>query len=139
MTESHAFAQPDGCPCGSGRPYSQCCGVYHRGEAEAPTAVALMRARYSAYARHETDYVFRTWHPATRPEPSALETDLEWVALDIEEVEGGCEHDDLGEVSYAACYLDRDRRRGCLREHSRFTRKGGRWVYLDGDVEAAGA
>ena len=37
------------CPCGLGDDYDACCGRLHAG-APAPTAEALMRARYSAFA-----------------------------------------------------------------------------------------
>lgn len=55
---SHA----DPCPCGASRSYAQCCGVYHRGEREAPTAGALMRSRYSAFAKRHAAYLWRTLH-----------------------------------------------------------------------------
>ena len=38
------------CPCLSGDTYGACCGRYHSGAATAPTAEALMRSRYSAFA-----------------------------------------------------------------------------------------
>ena len=51
------------CPCSSGVRYSQCCAKYHRGQAEAPDAEVLMRSRYSAFARREVEYLWRTLHP----------------------------------------------------------------------------
>lgn len=51
------------CPCSSGVRYSQCCARYHRGQAEAPDAEVLMRSRYSAFARREVEYLWRTLHP----------------------------------------------------------------------------
>ena len=33
------------CPCGSGRPYEECCETYIEGRETAPTAEALMRSR----------------------------------------------------------------------------------------------
>ena len=42
------------CPCGTGASYRRCCAPYLAGEREAPTAEALMRARYSANARTRT-------------------------------------------------------------------------------------
>lgn len=50
------------CPCHSGKPYETCCAPYHHGE-PAPTALALMRSRYSAYAMGNTDYIINTTHP----------------------------------------------------------------------------
>ena len=32
------------CPCGSGRPYEECCETYIEGRETAPTAEALMRS-----------------------------------------------------------------------------------------------
>ena len=43
------------CPCGSGLAYEACCGPIIAG-APAATAEALMRSRYSAYARHAYDH-----------------------------------------------------------------------------------
>ena len=57
----------DACPCGSGEPLGRCCLVLHRGERQAATAEQLMRARYSAYAVGDLDYIWQTWHPRTRP------------------------------------------------------------------------
>jgi SEC-C motif-containing protein len=37
------------CPCGSQKPFSDCCEPYVSGAEAAPTAEALMRSRYSAY------------------------------------------------------------------------------------------
>lgn len=51
------------CPCGSGRPLPDCCGRFHAGVA-APTAEALMRSRYSAYALGLVDYLRDTTLPA---------------------------------------------------------------------------
>lgn len=132
---SASRALSDPCPCGTGKSYDACCGRYHRGESEASTACVLMRSRYSAYVMDEADYIYRTWHPATRPEETVMPVGLEWLDLDIEEVVNGNEHDDLGEVTYAATYRDESGREGCLREHSRFTRRGDRWLYLEGDIE----
>jgi SEC-C motif-containing protein len=50
------------CPCGSGAPYADCCGPFHRGEREAPTAALLMRSRYSAFALGDAEYLLRTLH-----------------------------------------------------------------------------
>ena len=118
------------CPCGTGRTYDACCGRLHRGEVEASTAVELMRARYSAYAVGNADYVFRTWHPRTRPVDLALDAMTTWTGLTVLDVVGGGERDDSGEVRFVAAFAG-----GELSERSRFVRRGRRWVYLDGDVD----
>jgi SEC-C motif-containing protein len=116
------------CPCGTGRSYAACCGPLHDGET-APTAEALMRSRYSAYVRGLDDYVFRTWHPRTRP-PS-VSSEVAWTGLTVVRTSGGGVHDERGVVEFVATAPDQR-----LHEVSRFERRGGRWVYLDDDVAA---
>lgn len=73
----------DDCPCGGGN-YAQCCGRYHSGSETAPTALALMRSRYSAYVMDNGAYLQATWHRSTRPtEPIVAEAGLKWLGLDI--------------------------------------------------------
>ena len=49
------------CPCGSGKLYEACCEPYHLAK-NAPTAEALMRSRYSAYALGLVSYIIKTTH-----------------------------------------------------------------------------
>ena len=42
-----------------------------------------MRARYSAYAVDDLDYVWQTWHPRTRPEELTPDAGLTWTGLEI--------------------------------------------------------
>ncbi len=121
------------CPCGSDEAYDACCGRFHRGAAEAATAEALMRSRYAAFARGEADYLVRTWHPRTRPETVVLDPGLSWTALEITDTVAGGEDDETGEVAFVAGWLTSDGRRGDLVERSRFARRAGRWMYVDGD------
>lgn len=119
------------CPCGSGRAYGACCRPLHQGQ-PAVTAESLMRSRYSAYALGETDHLWRTWHPRTRPGRVTDRDALTWLGLVVEDVVDGGEDDDDGVVQFAATYDGPDGRH-VLRERSRFVRRGGRWVYVDGD------
>ena len=48
------------CPCGGLQGYDDCCGRLHRGVAHAPTAEALMRARYSAFVVGDVAYLRET-------------------------------------------------------------------------------
>jgi SEC-C motif-containing protein len=119
------------CPCGSSEPYDACCGPAVRNERPADTAEELMRSRYTAYALGDVDHVFRTWHPATRPDDLASLPDLEWTGLDVVDVVEGDVTDDAGVVEFRATYVG-----GSLEERSRFVRRAGRWVYLDGEVRS---
>lgn len=90
-----------------------------------------MRARYSAYARSDLDYVADTWDPRTRPDDLAPEPGLTWRRLEILEVVDGGAEDAEGWVTFAAHYR-LGVERGTLRERSRFERVDGVWRYVDG-------
>ena len=85
-----------------------------------------MRSRYAAYAVGDTDYLFRTWHPRTRPADLSPDPALRWTGLEI--VDSADER-----VEFVASY-ERDGVAGEMRERSRFERRAGRWVDVDGVV-----
>ena len=121
--------RPRTCPCGSGAMLAQCCGRYLDGEA-APTAEALMRSRYTAFALRDEDYLFRTWHPRTRPAPPYWVEGTQWTGLQILGAEAGGPSDEEGTVTFVASWRDASTgETGQMREHSRFSRRAGRWVY----------
>ncbi len=91
-----------------------------------------MRSRYTAYALHRHDHVFRTWHPRTRPDEVATDPSLSWEGLTVLEVADGGAADDTGTVEFRAGWAAGGQR-GTVHELSRFARRGGRWVYVDGD------
>ncbi|PFG20919.1 SEC-C motif-containing protein [Serinibacter salmoneus] len=124
---------PPPCPCRSRRPFADCCAPYLTGEQNAPTAEALMRSRFTAYALGDLAYVARTWHPSTRPADLSPDPDTTWVALQIVETTAGRESDDTGTVHFRASFRT-PTGRDVLEEISRFTRQNGAWVYVDGDI-----
>jgi len=91
-----------------------------------------MRARYSAFALGEQQFLVETWHPATRPSGPLLDDDtkdeLEWLGLHVTGRDRGGLLDDTGTVSFIARYR-RGGQPGRLRETSRFSRVAGRWLY----------
>lgn len=111
------------CPCGFGD-YASCCAPLHAGERFADSPLELMRSRYSAYALDLDDYVFRTWHPRTRPD-EVRDTGT-WTGLEIIDATGT-------EVEFRAHFPG-----GVLHERSRFELRRGRWVYVDGLVSPPG-
>ncbi|WP_344941253.1 YchJ family protein [Actinomadura miaoliensis] len=121
------------CPCGSSMPYAQCCGRLHEGAAQAETAEQLMRSRYSAFALGETDYLLRSWHPATRPPQLELDPGLRWQRLEILSVADGGPSDRKGTVEFRAHYVQGGQA-GELHEVSRFVRHDDAWVYVQGKV-----
>lgn len=100
------------CPCGQGLPYEACCGRFIDGSSAAPTAEALMRSRYTAYVRGAGSYVASTWADETRPADLSVDPSGEpFSQLQVLDTAGGV-----------------------MRERSRFERRAGRWVYVDGVV-----
>lgn len=89
-----------------------------------------MRSRYTAFAVGDEAHLARSWHPRTRPERIDADDGTVWTGLDIDDaVEDG----DAAVVAFRARWRHADRV-GELVERSRFVRRGGRWVYVDGDV-----
>lgn len=119
------------CPCGLPATYADCCGRYHAGTAQAPTAEALMRSRYSAFVREDDEYLLASWHPSTRPPSVVFDAGTRWLGLTVKSA-----HDtgpDRAEVSFVARYKLGGASAVRLQERSRFVREGGRWLYLDGE------
>lgn len=126
------------CPCGSGETLALCCGRYLTGLGEgrpAPTAEALMRSRFTAFALGDADHLRATWDPSTRPAVLDLDDGLRWLHLRIDATAAGGPFDADGIVEFTAVYRGPDGR-GELHERSRFVRDGGRWFYLDGEFPA---
>ncbi|KRD17011.1 hypothetical protein ASE48_26370 [Mycobacterium sp. Root265] len=122
------------CPCGSGQAYRDCCGPLHDGTVVAGTAEALMRSRFSAFARGRADYLLSSWHPGTRPARLDLDDQITWRRLQIVDTEAGGADDDTGIVEFRAEYLQ-DGKRHILHERSRFRRgRDGSWRYVDGEI-----
>lgn len=129
----------DRCPCLSGETYAACCARFHSGLADgvrAPTAEALMRSRYTAFAVGDAAYLLATWHASTRPAGLDIDTGTTWRRLDILRTEQGGPFDDVGLVEFEARYRS-DGVRGMLHEVSRFVREDGRWYYVNGNVTTA--
>lgn len=116
----------DHCPCGTGEAFGTCCQPLHTGERQADTAEQLMRSRYSAYAVDDVDYLWRTWHPRTRPSELSPNSGVHWTGLEIIDTA-----DD--EVEFRAHYRH-DGNPGALHERSRFAVRAHRWFYVDGDL-----
>jgi SEC-C motif-containing protein len=117
------------CPCGLDRSYQDCCGSLHSGQASAPTAEALMRSRFSAFAVCDEDYLLRTWHPTTRPPGVGFDPAQRWTGLRIVGTTGGSLLHTEGTVEFHADYEVRGHA-DSQHEHSRFVREDGTWLYL---------
>jgi SEC-C motif-containing protein len=123
------------CPCGSKLAFAACCQPFLDG-ALAPTAEALMRSRYSAFATGHADHIVRTHTKPTSPEQRAeLEAwckATRWLFLTVVKTEKGTPKDFEGWVEFQAHFLE-DGEAWVLEERSRFEKHDGRWLYVDGD------
>lgn len=88
-----------------------------------------MRSRYSAFACGDADYLFRTWHPRTRPIKVAVDPGVTWTGLEVTDTVAGGAADNVGEVEFTAAFESAGRA-GSMNERSRFERRAGRWFYV---------
>ena len=126
------------CPCGSGQTLDSCCGRYLSGDVPAPTAEALMRSRYSAFATSNVDYLEQTLLPETRHDfDRAHVTEWartsQWASLQVKSTEGGGTDDTEGFVEFVARFTLSGKEH-VHHETGRFTKRDGRWWYLDGTM-----
>ena len=102
---------------------------------QAATAEELMRSRYAAYAvgrRSTTSSAPGTPAPAAGPATQAgAGADLDGLEV-LDTARRARRRDRRGRVRGAV--PRRRRRTGVLHERSRFERRAGRWVYVDGDA-----
>ena len=120
------------CPCGSGTGFATCCGPLVADGVPAATAEQLMRSRYTAFVFGSEEHLWRTWHPRTRPSTVEVD-DVDWTGLTILDVVSGGVDDATGAVEFEAAFRGPDGP-SSIRERSTFERRGGRWVYLEGEV-----
>jgi SEC-C motif domain protein len=123
------------CPCCSEKPYSACCEPLHAGAA-APTAEALMRARYSAYAKGRIDFVESTHAAESRADfdrkaSEKWARESQWEGLKVLAVKGGAAADETGIVNFVARF-SQDGKTYDHHEIATFRKDGGRWVFVDG-------
>jgi SEC-C motif-containing protein len=118
------------CPCNPGVAYADCCAPLHAGRAAA-TAEALMRSRYSAYVRGDSEYLLATWHASTQPLELDLDAGTRWLGLEVKH--HALTGDDTAIVEFVARYKMGGAPAVRLHELSRFVREHGRWYYVDGE------
>ncbi|OTG86292.1 YchJ family protein [Acinetobacter sp. ANC 3813] len=75
------------CPCGQGN-YASCCQPLHAGQSKAQSAAQLMRSRYSAFAKHEIEYIVQTTAVGQQqaldvPAIAAWSNSNLWLKLDV--------------------------------------------------------
>ena len=118
------------CYCDSSKTFKECCELFINGNQKAPTALALMQSRYSAYATLQADYLLATTHVSERKYYSKSEilnwaTSNQWLKLQIINATENT-------VEFKAYFLDSKLQKQIHHELSTFKLENGSWFYVDG-------
>jgi SEC-C motif-containing protein len=123
--------------------YDACCAPFVTGKKKAPTAVALMRARYAAYVVKNIDYIDQTQitlanESFDKEEALKWADSSEWQGLEIKKTQKGEASDNTGIVEFIAHYKDKTSGTE-LRHHetSLFQKDGGEWKFKEGQIHGA--
>ncbi|WP_342618933.1 YchJ family metal-binding protein [Rhodoferax sp. GW822-FHT02A01] len=131
------------CPCGrlaagkGGKPltYGSCCGRWlepQTASAFPPDAESLMRSRYSAFVLEREAYLLQSWAAQHRPANIDFDAGVKWLGLEVRaHRQTGA---DTAEVEFVARQKPMGGPAVRLHERSRFVRRDGRWLYVDGDA-----
>ena len=119
------------CYCGSSNSYKECCEKFINSSQNAPTAEALMRSRYSAYATQAVGYLIAT--TAVLQRKLLIKSDIlewsqsnKWNKLEIIEATENT-------VEFKAYYTDSNNLSYIHHEKSTFIIEDGKWCYVDGE------
>lgn len=122
------------CYCGNGEVYKNCCEPYLSGQKKASTPEALMRSRYTAFAKRKFAYLAKTISgPAAKEfDISAARRDaplIKWLKLEVLRTEAA---GDQGLVEFNA-YFRFQNKVSMMHEVSRFEKSDGEWFYVGRD------
>lgn len=122
------------CPCGSNKPYANCCELAHKSLSAVTTAEQLMRSRYTAFVMAKGDYLMESHHSSTRPikEKKAIEDwakSVNWIRLEVLDSKKGGVKDQNGTVTFNAYYFEKGKVE-VIHEKSAFIKEKGLWMYL---------
>lgn len=127
------------CPCGSQKPYMECCEPIVTWKIAPSTPEQLMRARYSAYAKEKIDFILNTTIEDKRKEcdEQAIRNwsvKSIWHQLEILNTEKGSPQDSEGLVEFIAHFTEAGIRKN-LHEKAVFKKVDGKWFYIDGEIQ----
>ena len=123
------------CNCGSGLNFDECCDKYLSGRQIPETPEQLMRSRYTAFTKHDIDYIMNTHNPDNRDKISKAvmkdwAVNSKWISLEIISTEKGGKDDLEGIVEFKAKY-ETDKLVHTHHEKSLFIKKDNIWYYSD--------
>lgn len=127
------------CPCGSGKRYVFCCGLFHKGQAIPETAEELMRSRYCAYAMNDLTYIKNTMQGKAALGFSDTVNDNEkdshqLLGLDVIRHIKDKKNPRHAFVEFRALHQFQGKC-SVIQELSEFYRIDGKWFYVDGIIE----
>jgi len=121
----------DQCYCKSGLPFSQCCEPILRVDEVAPSALALMRSRYSAYCLGDVNYLKATTHDHTWTDEE-LKFIQDWADKSFWQHLEIVDYNDET-VEFKAYYIF-EKKQHLHHEKSVFKKVNDMWKYVDGEV-----
>jgi len=135
------------CPCraldSKKLTYAECCEPLITKKKQAPTAEALMRARYTAYVVKNIDFIDETQivlenETFNKEEALKWASSSEWMGLEIKKLVKGQAEDATGTVEFVAHY--KDIASGTELHHhetSLFQKRDGLWKFREGQIHGA--
>ncbi|NDH08527.1 MAG: hypothetical protein EBY16_02705 [Gammaproteobacteria bacterium] len=121
------------CPCGTGKTYMNCCGVFISNQNTPATPEELMRSRYTAYVQVNVNYIAQTMKS---PAADSFDADdlrmwskkAQWMGLDVIKTR---QELNKGIVEFRAYYCINGKK-SILHEISEFNFENGQWYYVNG-------
>ncbi len=128
----------DNCYCGAATPFSECCEPLIKGDAEAQTAEALMRSRYSAFVKAEVNYILNTVHPDKKTEDDeksirSWAEKSDWIKFELIESTNGGPDDDEGQVEFIAHFRAKEKRQQ-HHEIAIFKKLENKWYFFEAET-----
>lgn len=120
------------CPCGNNKDYTDCCQKIHLDQKKALSAEMLMRSRYTAFVKHDIEFLYNSFHTSTRRFQNKKEieqwaVESKWMHLEILNTSNNT-------VEFKAHYLDPNLELQIHHEKSNFKEEQGIWHYVDGKI-----
>ena len=121
------------CPCGTNKPFANCCAMIWQQPKLATHPEQIMRARYSAHVKNNMAFIAASWHGLTRPQNmadvAAWNSSCTWLGL---KVISSSRNGNKGKVEFTALYKQGSE----LNQHhelAEFVFENEQWWYLDRD------
>jgi len=139
------FVRGDGVAASGALSYAQCCKPYHSGAKQVESAEMLLRSRFSAYSKSQTEYLIRTTRSRDDESMRTLMNDtvasckrLRFSDLEVQEA---AEHDDHAIIKFryqVRTVGQKGFRQGDLEpveETSHFLKEEGYWLFNEGATD----